>query len=233
MKTIILTLLVSLTLSSCITIKTDGNGSYGNYQNSDYNSAENYSSKPMESREFFVSHFSEIRANSGMKFFIKKSDKQKVVVNSNALGLIVVSSENGILKVKYDNNSSLQNVKTEVTVYTNDFKKLDASSAGRIFISDDFKLDKLALNLHSAGQILGNIFAEKLNIVSTSASGIDANVQAKNIDVEATSASKVKLSGTTNKVNVEATSTAKVYLENLKYQNLNQEVTSLAKVYTK
>jgi hypothetical protein len=206
MKTIILTLLVSLTLSSCITIKTDGNGTYGNYQNSDYNSAENYSSKPMESREFFVSHFSEIRANSGMK----------VVVNSNALGLIVVSSENGILKVKYDNNSSLQNVKTEVTVYTNDFKKLDASSAGRIFISDDFKLDKLALNLHSAGQISGNIFAEKLNI-----------------DVEATSASKVKLSGTTNKINVEATSTAKVYLENLKYQNLNQEVTSLAKVYTK
>ena len=155
------------------------------------------------------------------------------VLQPDDVVMIVVSSENGILKVKYDNNSSLQNVKTEVTVYTNDFKKLDASSAGRIFISDDFKLDKLALNLHSAGQISGNIFAEKLNIVSTSASGIDANVQAKNIDVEATSASKVKLSGTTNKINVEATSTAKVYLENLKYQNLNQEVTSLAKVYTK
>jgi uncharacterized protein YceK len=41
MKTIILTLLASVSLSSCITIKTDGSGSYGNYQNSDYNSVEN------------------------------------------------------------------------------------------------------------------------------------------------------------------------------------------------
>ena len=133
-------------------------------------------------------------------------------------------------KVSASRKDNSSNIKQDTTIIV---KKLDASSAGRIFISDDFKLDKLALNLHSAGQISGNIFAEKLNIVSTSASGIDANVQAKNIDVEATSASKVKLSGTTNKINVEATSTAKVYLENLKYQNLNQEVTSLAKVYTK
>ena len=57
MKTIILTLLASVSLSSCITIKTDGSGSYGNYQNSDYNSVENYSSKPMESREFLSPTF--------------------------------------------------------------------------------------------------------------------------------------------------------------------------------
>ncbi len=70
---------------------------------------------------------------------------------------------NGILKVEYNNqNNSINNVNAEVTVYTPDFEKLSASSAGQIFINDDFQLNKLKINLDSAGKVMGNIFAEKL-----------------------------------------------------------------------
>lgn len=234
MKKIILTILSTIALHSCIIIKTDGKGSYSSYNDSNHRSKQDFSDKPMETHEFLVSHFSEIKAESGMKFFIKKSDKQKVVVNSNASNLVAVSSENGKLKVKYDNhNGFLQNIKTEVTVYTNNFDKLTASSAGKIYISDDFNLNKLSLDLSSAGIISGNLFAEKLDIETTSASTLEGRVQAKQIDLEATSASKVYLSGITDKISVEATSTAKVYLENLTYKNIDKEVTSFAKVYTK
>ena len=68
----------------------------------------------MESRDFEVKKFSEIKANSAMKVYIKKAPQQKVVVSSNAINYIVVSSENGILKVEYNNqNNSINNINAE------------------------------------------------------------------------------------------------------------------------
>lgn len=232
MKNILTLLLGFLILQSCIIVKTDKEGTYSNYSTSQ--NGEDYSTKPMESHDFLVTKFSEIKAQSAMKFYIKKSDKQKVVVNSNAPCLVVVSSKNGVLNIEYDNkNGSLNNVKTEVTVYTPDFDKLNASSAGQIFIDDEFQLDKLSINLNSAGKIAGNIFANKLSAHLSSASTLDAKIQSKIIDLEVNSAAKVNLSGNVDNIKVNASSIAKVDLENLKFKNLEQETNSLAKIYTK
>ena len=188
----------------------------------------------MESRDFEVKKFSEIKANSAMKVYIKKAPQQKVVVSSNAINYIVVSSENGILKVEYNNqNNSINNVNAEVTVYTPDFEKLSASSAGQIFINDDFQLNKLKINLDSAGKVMGNIFAEKLFVNVSSAAFLESKVQSKIIEIDASSASKVNLSGSTEEIKINANSVAKINLENLKYKNIQQESSSLAKIYVK
>lgn len=232
MKNIFKILLVAVILQSCIIVKTDKEGTYSNYSTSQ--NGEDYSTKPMESHDFFVTKFSEIKAQSAMKFYIKKADKQKVVVNSNAPCLVVVSSKNGVLNIEYAHkNGSLNNVKTEVTVYTPDFDKLNASSAAQIFIDDEFQLDKLNINLNSAGKIAGNIFANKLSANISSASTLDAKIQSKIIDLEVNSAAKVNLSGNVDNIKVNASSVAKVNLENLKFKNIEQETNSLAKIYTK
>lgn len=228
-----LTLLLGvIMLQSCIIVKTDKEGNYSS--SSQFENVEDYSGKPMESHDFFVTKFSEINAQSGMKFYIKKSNQQKVVVNSNAPCLVVVSSKSGALNIEYDNKKgSLNNVKTEVTVYTSDFDKLNVSSAGQIFIDDEFQLDKLNINLDSAGKVIGNIFANKLSANISSASVLDAKVQSKIIDLEVNSASKVNLSGNVDQIKINASNVATVNLENLKYKKIEQETNSLAKIYTK
>lgn len=232
MKNIFKILLGAVILQSCIIVKTDKEGTYSDYSTSQ--NGEDYSTKPMESHDFFVTKFSEIKAQSAMKFYIKKADKQKVVVNSNAPCLVVVSSKNGVLNIEYAHkNGSLNNVKTEVTVYTPDFDKLNASSAAQIFIDDEFQLDKLNINLNSAGKIAGNIFANKLSANISSASTLDAIIQSKIIDLEVNSAAKVNLSGNVDNIKVNASSVAKVNLENLKFKKIEQETNSLAKIYTK
>ena len=138
MKNTLKLLLGAIILQSCIIIRTDRDGVYRNYDNSE--KVQDFAGKPMESRDFEVKKFSEIKANSAMKVYIKKAPQQKVVVSSNAINYIVVSSENGILKVEYNNqNNSINNVNAEVTVYTPDFERLSASSAGQIFINDEWR----------------------------------------------------------------------------------------------
>lgn len=233
MKTVVISLFSFSILSSCIVIDTNSKGNYGSYLKGDSTESVDYAKQPMESHEYFVRNFSEIKASSGMKFFIRKSDRQKVVVNSNASGSITVSSENGVLNVNYDRNGSMKNVSTEVIVYTNQFQKLRAETAGKIIIEDDFELDNLSIDLNSAAHLAGNVFAKKLQLVAASASGADLKVQANKISVEATSASKVNLEGKTDKINIEATSASKVYIENLKYNTIDKELTTLGKIYTK
>lgn len=232
MKKIIVIILSTFALHSCINIKSQDQGSC--IRCSDFNSglAEDFSKNPMASKEFEVENFSEIKAETAMKFFIKKSNKQSVVINSNALNTILVSSKNGKLNIKYDQNKgALRNVNTEVTVYTDNFSKLTVSSAGKIVISDDFQLNKLTLDLSSAGQISGNIFADYLEIEATSASNLETYIRTKNIAIEANSASKIELNGETENIDIEATSVAKIDIKKLKYKNLNQEINSFAKIY--
>lgn len=232
MKNILILMLGATFFQSCIIVKTDKEGTYSTYDQSQ--NGEDYSTKPMESHDFFVTKFSEINAQSGMKFYIKKSNQQKVVVNSNAPCLVVVSSKSGALNIEYDNkNGSLNNVKTEVTVYTPDFDKLNVSSAGQISIEDEFQLDKLNINLNSAGKVIGNIFANKLAAHLSSASTLEANIQSKIVNLEVSSAAKANLRGSAEQIKINASSVAKVNLENLKYKIIEQETNSLAKIYTK
>ena len=232
MKNILTLFIGALMLQSCIIVKTNKEGTYRSYNNSE--KGEDFTNKSMESHDFFVTRFSEVKANSAMKYFIKKADKQKIVINSNAMCYVIVSSINGTLNIEYDNKrGSLNNVKTEVTVYTPDFEKLSASSAGQIFINDDFQLDKLKINLDSAGKVTGNIFAEKLIVNVSSAAFLESKVQSKIIEIDASSASKVNLSGSTDEIKINASSVAKINLENLKYKNIQQEISSLAKIYVK
>ena len=232
MKNILKLFIGAMMLQSCIIIRTDRDGVYRNYDNSE--KVQDFAGKPMESRDFEVKKFSEIKANSAMKVYIKKAAQQKVVVSSNAINYIVVSSENGILKVEYNNqNNSINNLNAEITVYTPDFEKLSASSAGQIFINDDFQLNKLKINLDSAGKVMGNIFAEKLFVNVSSAAFLESKVQSKIIEIDASSASKVNLSGSTEEIKINANSVAKINLENLKYKNIQQESSSLAKIYVK
>ena len=133
----------------------------------------------------------------------------------------------------HNQNNSINNVNAEVTVYTPDFEKLSAYSAGQIFINDDFQLNKLKINLDSAGKVTGNIFAEKLFVNISSAAFLESKVQSKIIEIDASSASKVNLSGSTDEIKINANSVAKINLENLKYKNIQQESSSLAKIYVK
>ena len=91
MKNILTLFIGAVMLQSCIIIRTDRDGVYRNYDNSE--KVQDFAGKPMESRDFEVKKFSEIKANSAMKVYIKKAPQQKVVVSSNAINYIVVSSE--------------------------------------------------------------------------------------------------------------------------------------------
>ena len=79
----------------------------------------------------------------------------------------------------------------------------------------------------------GNIFAEKLFVNISSAAFLESKVQSKIIEIDASSASKVNLSGSTEEIKINANSVAKINLENLKYKNIQQESSSLAKIYVK
>lgn len=76
MKNILTLFIGAVMLQSCIIIRTDRDGVYRNYDNSE--KVQDFAGKPMESRDFEVKKFSEIKANSAMKVYIKKHLNKKL-----------------------------------------------------------------------------------------------------------------------------------------------------------
>ncbi|MEC5395574.1 GIN domain-containing protein [Bergeyella sp. RCAD1439] len=233
MKIITLSMLSLTLLSSCIVIHTQGRAVDETRFKKGAAKETDYSGRRMESREFSVSGFSEISVSSGMRFYVKKGDRQRVVVNTNAPEVIKVSSEGGLLKVQYNSTQPMRKVETEVVVYTDKIDKLKVESAGKMVIEEGIRSDQLWIDLSSSGELSGNVSAQNIRIKASSASSAALAIRAERVGVEASSLAKVRLYGEVEAVQAEATSAAEVHLENLKYKNLKQEVTSLGKIQTK
>lgn len=193
-----------------------------------------FAEKPMESHTFFVSPFTRIEATSGKNFIIKKADKRRVEVKSNASCYVVVSSKNGILKIEYDmDGKSFQNAETEVIIYTDKFDELSAKSLGNIKIMDDFKLNNLKLIFTDAGKIEGDIDANYLEIDAEGISSLNSNINVKKLNINADSGSKLTVSGIAEKVNIDAKGIAKLNIKSLKYKNINIDGDAFASINVK
>ncbi len=230
-KTILIMMVAALSLQSCIVVKTNGTkGKNGTtWENSP---SENFSGQPMETKTIKVGDFSGIEVETAIKVYLKPSSEKKIVITSNALKYVSVKNKNGKLAISYDSPKGLTNVNTEITIYTNDLKKITAESASKIFLEDGFQFTDLELNISSASQMQGKIKAQNLKAEITSASKFDAELDVHQLDIEATSAAKVNLSGKARILNIEATSAAKVNAEKLQYESIKIDHSSLGKVLT-
>lgn len=196
------------------------------------NTTEDFSGKPMETKEFSLTDFSAIHTSAAIKMTVVKSSTRKIVIKSNAMPYVEATVEGGELSVHYKNNSSLNHTATEVTVFTPDFSSLDASSAAKITVEDGFKFEKLSVDASSAAGISGNFEAKNLNIDASSAAHFSGRVQAENLNLDGSSSAHIEVSGFAKNVNADASSTAKISLENLKYGSIKKAESSLGKVVT-
>lgn len=230
-KTILIMMVAALLLQSCITVKTNGiKGKNGTTWEA--SSSEKFSNQPMETKTLNVGDFSGIEVETAIKVYIKPSAEKKIIINSNALKYVSVKNKNGKLTISYDSPKGLTNVNTEITIYTNDLKKITAESASKVFLDEGFPFTDLELYISSASQMQGKIKAQNLKADISSASKFEAELDVQQLDVEASSAAKVNLTGKTKILNIEATSAAKVNAEKLQYESIKIDHSSLGKVLT-
>jgi len=242
-KSVFVLLVVCAAMSSCQTQKNGSQSSYNLLSN-------DFRNVPLQNKTFDTGSFSGISVGSVMKVVIRKSAENKVVVTSNAMQYVVVRNVGGILRLTYDTpRKGLNNVNTEVVVYTDGFRSLKGSSAAKITMDEGLQLKQLSVELDGAAKLEGGITAQQLAIeldgaakINTKVKGselkvkldgaskLSADIDVSKLVVDADSASKSSFFGRAEDVNVEAGNVSKVDITKLSLQTLHTQTSTLAKI---
>ena len=148
-------------------------------------------------------NFTEIVASNGIDVEVRLGNQQEVLVEAddNIIKYIVTSVNNGVLKIRMENNTSISNSHMKVYVTALIINKLNASSSAGIEVKGGLKSDS------------------KLSFHASSSGSISADVDAPEITAEANSSANIELSGKTKSYTAEVSSSADIKSTNLLSEN--------------
>ncbi|MBK1895452.1 head GIN domain-containing protein [Chryseobacterium paridis] len=189
-------------------------------------------SGPVREKEF-KGDFDEIEVSQAIDAEIIKSETERVVISApeNIINEILVDNSGGKLHIHYKPGIRVMN-SSNVTakIYTKDFTKLEANSAGKITLKDKFTQEKTDIEISSAGSINGNIEANNLDISAGSSSSFDGKIWAVDLGIDASSAASISLSGKSKNADITSSSGSSISAEDVIVENVKAEASSGASV---
>jgi uncharacterized protein YxeA len=136
--------------------------------------------------------FKNIEVSYGIKVIVEQADQKSITVEAddNLQKHILTQIENGVLKIKSDENynsteTPIVNVKMPI------INGLDASSGSEITSSNVLITENINVKSNSGSQININVEADAINIESTSGSSIEASGKALKLETSSSSGSEI------------------------------------------
>ncbi len=139
----------------------------------------------LENRE--ISSFNKIELTGVFNVFLSQKNKEslKIEADENILPLILTSVENGVLTIKWKDNSTISKMK-KINIYISfvDISKLSTDGVGMMDCFGKLKLKDLELDLKGAGKTRLNLESDKLSINSEMVGALILEGAAKDVHVK-------------------------------------------------
>ncbi len=157
-----------------------------------------------------VDNFTGISTSSSIDVEVSIGEKNDVRIEAddNILPFVKTTVNDGVLKIGYKNNTSLNNAHVKVFVTIPYLKYIHTSSSANINVLGIIKHDG------------------KIRFEASSSSEIKAAVDAPEVSADASSSSTINLSGKTQKCDVEVSSSADINAQNLLSENTHAKANS-------
>jgi len=183
---------------------------------------------PLKQKEF-KGDFDEIEVSQAIEAEVIKSDIERVVISApaNIIDEVLVDNSGDELHIHYKTGFRVMNTNNvKAKIYTKDFSKLEANSAGIIVVRDQFTQDKTDIEISSSGHISGKLEANDMEIDAGSSGTFKGNVWAVNLNVEASSAGEVTISGKAENAVLNSSSGSNISAKEVVAKNVNAEASS-------
>lgn len=137
-----------------------------------------------------ISGFTGVHVSSGIDVLLSEGDTYSVVVEAdeNLLDVIETELKGGMLVVGTDNVSIRKAKSKKVHVTLPNLKALKISSAGDLDGQTTFHCDDLRVDVSSAGDLLLEVKAERINLDISSSGDVRLSGEAKEFDASLSSA---------------------------------------------
>ena len=215
MRTLILTLIISLGLTSC---KTSAKQSFYNQEKTQ--------------KHFSLQNFSGIQVSQGIEVEITPGNKNEADVESDAMEYLVMEVKNNTLVIRYDKaiRNYMKSSKTKVKLTAKNIENFKASSSGEIKVKGRFNTEQANINVSSSGEVEYNFKGKTLNIDVSSSGEVEGNIEVEKLNIDASSSADVELKGNADTVTIQASSSADVELEGLNARKVKVRASSSADV---
>lgn len=136
-----------------------------------------------------------IEVSGGIDLYLSQGDESVAVAASESRFRDRISTEvkNGVLIIRYDNNSNMNftwgNKKLKAYVSFKDLDKLQGSGGSDIFVEGSVKLNALALRMSGGADFFGRVEAGELKVNASGGSDVKMSGSVKNLDIEASGGS--------------------------------------------
>ncbi|MBA3674274.1 MAG: DUF2807 domain-containing protein [Chitinophagaceae bacterium] len=162
-----------------------------------------------------LSQFEGVKASGSIDIEVMNDQDQsvKVEADDNVLPCIITQVEDGILRVYYKPNISLQNTNAKVYVSAPILQKLMVSGSGSITSKGTLK------------------DADHIEIKTSSSGEIDALVDAPSIDAKVSGSGSINLQGRTKTFNGSTSSSGDLKCKNLLSENVTVKVSGSGSAY--
>ncbi|ASK31855.1 DUF2807 domain-containing protein [Chryseobacterium sp. T16E-39] len=219
-------------LSSCNERRDRKNNEKSDWVSKTVDNVVEKGSGPTREKEY-KGDFDEIEISQAIDAQIIKSETERVVISApeNIINEILVDNNGGKLHIHYKPGIRVMNSSNvSAKIYTKDFTKLEANSAGKITLKDKFTQEKTEIEISSAGSISGDIEANNLDISAGSSSSFDGKIWAVDLGIDASSAASISLSGKSKNADITSSSGSSISAENVIAENVKAEASSGASV---
>ena len=194
--------LLSLSLASCINVKSD-DGSIGDIFTGKKGNG------PM-TEKVFSGDFNSIEVSTSIDADIVKSDVEKVVISapSDILEFVKVeqNGESVRIYVNSDYRNPISTERVKAVVYAKDFDELRANSSASVKVKDTFMQDKLKVDVSSSADVDGHLEANQLDISVGSSGSFSGKVWADYARFEVSSSGDFSVDGKVQHGSIHASS---------------------------
>jgi len=144
-----------------------------------------------------VPKFEALDVSSGIDVILSKGNEQVVAVSASKESIrdrIITKVENGVLKVRYENNEPRIRINEKLRVYISytTLRSLEASGACDVTFAENFVAKDFRLKLSGASSMKSSIDITNLSADLSGASTANLNGTVQNIRIEASGASDLK-----------------------------------------
>ncbi|WP_257574966.1 head GIN domain-containing protein [Hydrobacter penzbergensis] len=143
-----------------------------------------------------ISGFTGIEVSGAISLYLSQGNEEAVAVSAGSdedAGRIRTELKNGVLHITPQKSGwSWSNKRMKAYVTFKTLKRIEASGACNIRLTDAVKLEKLEIELSGASDFSGKVQTALLRLVATGASRITISGEANKTQVEASGASGIK-----------------------------------------
>jgi hypothetical protein len=117
----------------------------------------------------------------------------QVTADDNIMEDVLVSVENGELKIKMRSGVNYNNVNPKVIINTSSLEKISTSASAKVLVKNTLKSSsKIQFETSSAGAIIADVDAPSIYADASSASTLELSGRTKNYNVQGSSGSSIK-----------------------------------------